>query len=205
MNSKKITVLCMIIVTLFVASFASKASAQTFEVNVVPSKEQIAIDEEVTVNVTVTGVTSPGIYSYELKLYYNTTLLNATGAELPSGHFLTPSLSPDNIYVVERGKIHYDEGYVGFAATLTGDEPGKTGSGTLGTVTFKGLVMGNSSLWIPAADLIFVDPEAAEIDSANYTNTPSAVEIVPEFALIALMVALMGMSAAAVVLKKKFK
>lgn len=205
MSSKKVTVLCMVIVTLFVASFASKASAQTFEVNVVPSTDQIAIDEEVIVNVTVAGVTTPGIYSFELKLYYNNTLLNATHAEMPTGHFLTPSLSPGNIFPVDPGTIVADEGYVSFAATLLGTEPGKTGSGTLVTVTFKGLAMGDSSLWLPDADLILVDPDAVPIDPENYTNTPSTVEIVPEFALIALTVALMGMSAAAVVLKKKLK
>jgi hypothetical protein len=113
------------------------------------------------------------VYSYELKLSYDNSMLEAVEAKIPDGHWLTPTLDPDNIYVVERGKIHSDEGYVGFAATLVGDEPGATGSGTIATVKFsitKAPTTGNltCSLELKPADFILVDPNATTIPQDQY-------------------------------------
>lgn len=205
MNTKNMIVPFIIIATFLLASSASSALAQAFAVTVVPSKNSIQLDEEVTVNVTVSNVPDPGLYSYELKLYYNKTLLNGTKAEAPDDHFLKPSLASGNIFWVDTGTINQSLGFVSFAVTLLGAEEGKTGSGTLVTVTFKGLAVGDSVLQLPSADLILVDGGTTPKEMTGYSNNPATVQVVPEFAVIAMMAILVAMSGAAVMLKKKLK
>lgn len=205
MNTKNIIVPFIVIATFFLASLASSVLAQTFAVTVVPSTNSIQLDEEVIVNVTVSNVPDPGLYSYELKLYYNNTLLNATKAEAPDDHFLKPSLSSTNIFWVDTGTINQSRGFVSFAVTLLGAEEGKLGSGRLVTVTFKGLAVGDSVLQLPSADLILVDGGTTPKEMTGYSNNPATVQIVPEFAVITMMAILVAMSGAAVMLKKKLK
>ena len=200
MKTRKVNVLLALIVTLFIASFASRALAQTPAVGIVTSKDSIALGEEVTVNVTVTNMPEPGLYSYELKLRYNNTLLNATAASIPTDHMLKPSLSPSNIFIVIPGEINQTQGIVSFAVTMLGAEPGKVGNGRLVTVTFEGLAMGNSTFEL--YDVILVD---ADTNSVETTLTPGTLEIVPEFAVIAMMAIFTAMSGVAVALRKKLK
>lgn len=200
MKTRKVNVLLTIIVTLFIASFASKAFAQTPTVGIVTSEDSIALGEEVTVNVTVTDMPAPGLYSYELKLRYNNTLLNATAASIPTDHMLKPSLSPSNIFIVIPGEINQTGGIVSFAVTMLGTEPGKLGSGRLVTVTFEGLAMGNSTFEL--YDVILVDGDTNPVET---TLTPGTLEIVPEFATIAMMAIFTAMSGVAVALRKKLK
>lgn len=204
MNTKKVSTLSMIILTLFIASAASKAAADSpiGSVNVVSSATTIGLGQTVTVNVTITNATTPGIYSYQLTLTYNNTVLNATNAEIPPDHMLKPATS-SNIFIVDPGTINQASGNVTFALTLLGSEAGKTGNGTLVTVTFTGLLTGNSTLDLPQADLIILDPDTNVI--TGYTIHPETVQVIPEFTIAVMLAALVTTSAAVVVLKKKRK
>lgn len=195
----------MIVVMLLFASLTSIAFAQKPKVGVTPATVDVQLGQEITVNITVTGMTAPGMYSYELVLHYNNTLLNATDSEIPPDQFLKPSLDPANIYVVLPGAINQTQGIVSFAVTLMMDEPGKTGSGTLGTVTFKGLAMGTANLVLPADELTLVDPDTNEIPQTSYDIASGVINIIPEFVLAILIAAFMMMSAAAVVLRKRLR
>jgi len=106
------------------------------------------------VNVSIADVPDPGVFSYEFKLYYNNTLLNATKAEIPPDHWLKPSLKPTYIFIVDPGTINQSQGYVSFAVTLLAPEPGKTGNGTLATVTFRAQETGGSNLTILSPILV---------------------------------------------------
>ena len=204
MSTRKVGMLGMIILTLFLASLASKgfAAATVGSVNVVPSATTVGLGQTVTVNVTISNVGAPGLFSYQLTLTYNNTLLNATTATIPVGHFLTPAVS-GNIFVVDPGTINQDSGNVTFAASLLGTEAGKTGNGTLVTVTFVGLLQGNSTLQLPDADLILIDSDVTTI--TGYTINSSTVQIIPEFTVAVMLAALMITSAAVVVLRKRQK
>jgi hypothetical protein len=48
----------------------------------------------ISVNVSISDVGEPGLYAYELKLYYDNTILEAIASELPEGHFLTQKTQP---------------------------------------------------------------------------------------------------------------
>jgi hypothetical protein len=204
MNTKKIGTLSMIILTLLITSFASKALAIATigSVNVVPSATTVGLGQTVTVNVTVTNATAPGIYSYQLTLTYNNTLLNATTATIPSDQMLKPSV-PANVFILDPGTINQTAGTVTFVLTLLGTELGKTGNGTLVTVTFTGLLQGNSTIDLPQADLILVDADTNTI--TGYGINPTTLQVVPEFMIAVMIAAMVISSAAMVVLKKKHK
>jgi hypothetical protein len=204
MNTKKVSMLSIIILTLFIGCFASKALADTTadSVNVISSATTVGLGQTVTVNVTVTNVTAPGLFSYQLTLTYNNTLLNATSATIPPDHMLKPA-TPSNIFIIDPGTINQTAGNVTFALTMLGAEAGKTGNGTLVTVTFTGLLQGNCTIDLPHADLILVDADTLEI--AVGTINPTTVQIIPEFTIAVMMAALVITSGAAVALKKKHK
>jgi hypothetical protein len=204
MNTKKVSMLSIIILTLFIGCFASKALADTTadSVNVISSATTVGLGQTVTVNVTVTNVTAPGLFSYQLTLTYNNTLLNATSATIPPDHMLKPA-TPSNIFIIDPGTINQTAGNVTFALTMLGAEAGKTGNGTLVTVTFTGLLQGNCTIDLPHADLILVDADTLEI--AVGTINPITVQIIPEFTIAVMMAALVITSGVAVALKKKHK
>jgi len=79
---------------------------------------------------------------------------------LPEGHFLTPTLDPASIFITTL-KIYQESGYVDVALTLLGEEPGKTGSGVLATITFN--VIGIGSCTLDISDSLFADPDINEI------------------------------------------
>jgi hypothetical protein len=167
----KRTTVGTVLALLFTSTFALVlgvpfAFGQGAKVGVSPPEVTTRLGREMTVNVTVTDVGEPGIYSYEFKLYYNQTLLTPTSASIPEDHFLKPS-KPANIFIVDPGTINQDQGFVSFAVTLLGDEPGKTGSGTLGTIVLKSNARGNTTLEI--RDLVLVDPSATPIPTTEYT------------------------------------
>lgn len=194
---------CVIILTLYFGSIA-RAMGQTATVGITPSATtNVYPGDEVTVNVTVTNMPSPGIYSYELKLYYNNTLLEVKNAEIPPDHMLKPTLKPGNIFIVDSGTDNQTEGYVMFAVTLLTDEPGKTGNGTLTTITFEGLARGTATLEI--RDIILVDPNAVKIPETDYNLQTGSITIIPEFTVAVLITAFLITSIAMVALRKKLK
>jgi len=100
-----------------------------------------------TVNINISNVEAPGLYGYDLKLYFNSALLNCTEAVLPADHFLAGGLE-----IIRE--INNTVGYVHLVVMLTGIVPGKTGSGILAKVTFSGIGIGTSSLEIKEVTLL---------------------------------------------------
>jgi len=104
-----------------------------------PSEISVAVGDVFTVNVTVTNVTD--LYAWQIKLFFDPTILNCTNAWYPDGHVFAGkeivSLEPviDNI-----------EGFVLYGCCLLGEEENFNGNGTLCQIQFRGISRGNSSL-----------------------------------------------------------
>ena len=131
------------------------------------STETTTVGDTFTVNVDVADFADPGVFAYQFRLYYDNTLLEGTAVVLPEGHFLTPTLDPASIFITTL-KIYQESGYVDVALTLLGEEPGKTGSGTLVTVTFE-IIKAPAAAEILSCDLelrdvIFADPDVQTIE-----------------------------------------
>ncbi len=124
-----------------------------------------------TISIKAVNFTEPGVFSYEFKLYYDNTMLEAVEASIPDGHWLTPA-TPTNIFKVDPGTINHTEGFVSFAVTLLGSEAGKTGDGTLTTIKFTITqappAEQNLSSTLELSDMILVDPEATAIPTDEY-------------------------------------
>lgn len=135
-----------------------------------------------SINITVSNVSPPGLWAYEFKLYYNKSLLAPVSAKIPVDHFLEPTLSPDDLFIIDPGTINQTEGTVSLAATLGGAEPGKTGSGILADLTFTTKAPGNSTLRIgglTSAEPKFVDGDGNIIPSYGYSLRDGYVQGLP--------------------------
>lgn len=200
MYTKKIAMLCVITLTLFIAPLtAPNAFAQAWSIGISPATQDVGIGETVTANITIADVGGLGLYSYQFEVYYNNTLLNGTDVVLPPNHFLKPS---NPILIFSLGPvINQTTGIVSFVVSLMGDEVGKTGSGTLATMTFTGLAVGTANLTIQNLILVYSDGTTFQ----DGTNNPGFISVIPEFSLIALMAVFGVMAAAAVKMKKKLK
>lgn len=203
MYPTKRSIMAVAVVLLMCIYFSvPKTLAQTASLNVETPSETINIDEELTVNITISDMPSPGVIGYELELHFDTTYLEAVSAGMPSGHFLEPE-NPTKIFIVRAGDINNTEGIVEFAAQLLPPEfpPGKTGSGIIGTVTFRGKAEGLASVTIQ--DVILVDPDANPIPEANYDINDGEITVIPEFSAVAMMLLLLAATSVVLFLKKK--
>ena len=179
----------LVLSILFVAS-AYPVWAATLSINVDPSYLEVNIGEKKSVYINITNVEEPGLYGYDLKLYFNKTLLNATDAFLPTGHFLTGGLE-----IIKE--VNNTLGYIQLVVMLTGIVPGKTGSGILANVTFSGIGIGVSSLEIK--EVMLLDPDGNEIP---FGTNPGVIKIIPEFASALIIFVFMTVTLTVVMLKK---
>ena len=167
-----------------------------------PVQNPVAVDDSFEVNIFIANMSSPGLFSYQLRLSYDCTLLEAVDAFIPEGHFLTP-MSPAKIFIVENGKIDNSLGKVSFALTLLNPEQGRTGDGVLATVKFKAIADGNVTLRLEDVKLVgpdacgytFEDPDPA---------TPNSFAV-PEFSSIVILVELLLFATLTIVIMKKAK
>jgi hypothetical protein len=141
---------------------------------------QTSVGATFTVSIKSADFAAPGVFSYQIKLLFDNTMLQATAAGLPTGHWLTPASSA-NIFVVDPGTINNTLGFVSFGVTLLGNEAGKTGGGTIATVTFSitaspsagGSLTSSINLGTGGVDTLLVDPNAVEIPASTYDLVPA--------------------------------
>ncbi|RLG19843.1 hypothetical protein DRN74_06320, partial [Candidatus Micrarchaeota archaeon] len=165
---RKFSIIALILLlSLNVAALSTRGQERP-KVFVVPkdnvfSTETTFVGDTFSINISTSGWEAPGLYSYELKLFFDPELLSAIEAVYPPGHFLPP---PNFEVPIE---INAEEGYVLFGVTKLGDVPGSTGSGVLGSITFqiaKAPPTARSvSCDLTIGDIIFLDP-----DGNTYTD-----------------------------------
>jgi len=125
-----------------VLSIITSANPARPSIYIDPQNVRADINAVFSINVSISEITN--LFSYELRLKYDSTILNCTHAEIRPGTFLA---SNDNV-TVQNGEIHQDEGYVGFVYGLRAPEEPRNGSGVLGTITFQVSKKGECSLEI---------------------------------------------------------
>lgn len=109
----------------------------TVQVN--PSNVTAKISETFTINATVANVTD--LYSWQIKLYFNTTVLNCTEAWYPSDHVFA-----GKNFVSVDPSINNTAGYIVYGSTLIGSELGFNGTGTLCQIEFNATGTGETAL-----------------------------------------------------------
>jgi len=155
-----------------------KASPEQPKIYVDPELNEFStittsVGDEFTISVMAADWSEPGVFSYQFKLSYNNTMLEAVAAVIPDGHWFTPTSGvPPGIFIVDPGTINHEEGFVSFGVTLLAPETGKTGSGTIVTITLRITTAPatgqNISSSLELKELILADPEANQIPSEQY-------------------------------------
>jgi len=117
-----------------------------------PSETSIANGSDFTVAVDVN--TNAGFYAYDVKLYYDNSILYAESVD-SSGSFLTANTeNPFNDIKIEEGKITVVSSRTGKEAVI--------GRGTLFTVTFRAIATGDSEITFGKADTGIVVSDTIE-------------------------------------------
>jgi hypothetical protein len=157
-------------------TLVSAAQAQTAPVvSLVATPNPVAVGGAVSVDVMISDVVD--LYAYQFTLSFDPAVLQATGGTegsfLAAGGttFYVPG-TPDNTL----GTVSFTVG------TLLGMLPGVSGSGTLATLSFDALALGDSVLSL--SDVVLLDSELADLP---FQATGTSVQVVPEPATWLLM------------------
>jgi hypothetical protein len=132
----------VLVVVLVFPLLTHRVEAQTTVVSIEPERVKTALSAVFTVDINISDVTD--LYGYEMMLWFKNSLLQATKAERPVGHFLTP-VDPDKMFVAKweiKNDYNSTHGRIWLSAILLIPEVGKTGSGILVRLTFKGIKEG---------------------------------------------------------------
>jgi hypothetical protein len=124
--------------------------AQTTALSVNP-KFSSSRESEFTIRVSIDHVTN--LYGFQLKLGYNTTILDIVQVDIQ------PFLKKPTY--VAANETHEDEGWYSLAIASYPPASAKNGSGTLVTITFKVMSLGNCTLHL--YDITLANSKAEEI------------------------------------------
>jgi hypothetical protein len=182
----------MMLITFAMALTPHAKAADGTVVSVLPASVDIAaVDSTQTVDINVTDV--PGLFGYEMKIWYLKTIVNVTvgGVVRPAGHFLEP-IDPSNLFQAKwQYNYNYNDthGMLWLSIALLAPETARSGSGILVRITFKGIAVGSTSVVInypgfayPAKLSTALSPPTA----IPCTATDATINVIPEF-LIALL------------------
>jgi hypothetical protein len=174
----------LLTVPLRVAMMADAGSTRVFLDP--PSQTVGAIGDSFTVNVSIADVSN--ICGYELKLYYNSTVMNGT-APLIEGSFLKSGGT--TVFWPVRFTDHYNDSTHGVVWIDCTRWPasGVNGSGVLFTIKFKSLTSGDS-VPLHLTDLALSDPNSSPIPCEV---SDGVITVVPEFtSTVAVLSLLIG-------------
>jgi len=202
---KKTLLLLLLICALNTANSILKVNANpTTTVSILPPTVTInAPGENVTVDLNITDVTN--LYAYEIKIWYLNSIVNATKAERPPGHFMEPS-DPANQFIPKweiKNNFNATHGRIWLGFTLLAPEPAKSGSGILARITFVGLSEGSTPIILnnyPGAQgpVKLADNTGAPIP---HTAQNGEITVIPEFPSMVIPFILMLAFTAAYTLK----
>jgi len=162
--------------------------AQTTQIKAIAPAGPITVPEQFSVDINVTDVTD--LFSWQTKLYYNSTVLRWINATLPPGHAFDGQLffSPDPVNLSDSGGT-----YILYTASLTSGESLFSGIGILCRIYFEAQVAGVSLLnfsrplgpdgetWLSKYDLnfdiLFAAVDGSVTAQGADTRAPTAISI----------------------------
>lgn len=173
-----LTLMLGLIVLYLVLSASSQVSSPTV-VKAQPSKNDPRVGETLTVNVTISNVEN--LYSLDVILHWNASVLQFLNAELRLGVESSPyGVLHEEIYIIENSatQAEYE-----LAATSVGPAPSFNGSGTIALVTFNVTSIGHADLQLESE--LADHPLSGEIaNPIAHSDVADSVDTVPEFSSI---------------------
>jgi hypothetical protein len=153
-----------------------------------PTQTVGAVGDHFFVNVSISDVSN--LYGYELKIYYNSTIMNGTSAT--EGSFLRGGGPTFWDLANFTDDYNSTEGVLYVADLLTAQVSGVSGGGVLARIEFKSVALGNCVLHLEDVELS--DPTSSQI---SHADSDGAVTVVPELTptgafLIVIITSLFG-------------
>lgn len=130
----------------------------TFSIS--PSETSISNGSEFTIDVDID--TNTGLYAYYVEIIYDDSILYAESTE-NSGKFLASDAEKPIKNTIGDGKIIFSD-------TRIGAQDGVTGKGTLFTITFRAISLGNSTITFGKADAGIISGNTIEKPDKTETN-----------------------------------
>lgn len=160
--------------------FPLASASSLIEVSVSPQSSSVSVGQSFSVNITIANFPSPGLFSYQFSLYYDSAILQCIAVQIPSDYFLKPT-NPSNIFIVDPGTINQSAGCVTFVLTLLGNELGKTGSGVLASVQFTGLAAGISLFEL--RDVHLMNSNSSQFPTDQYSLRQGSIKVVQQISI----------------------
>jgi len=165
----KALALCLLIGIAFLASLGFRmplADAQTATMRVVPSSASANVGDTVTFSVIIENV--EGMFGYQFRLYWNTSILESTQWNYTSKTWIqNPSTPPSqwgsNFFVAANTIMDMPSGKSQYYLVVTAMPPAAPVSGTFNVATLNFRVIGEGSTLLDLTDTIVADQFANPI------------------------------------------
>lgn len=127
----------------------------------------------ITLTLAVTDVAD--LFGYELKTYYNNTVLSATQLTRPEGNFLEPRINQGNQFIPKwetKNDFNATHGRIWLSLTLLSSETARSGSGPLARITFQILNTGDTAITMEETKLADKSGNAIthELQNSYFSN-----------------------------------
>lgn len=193
-NLRKILITTVMLQLFAMALTATVKAAPDPVVSVMPATVSIPnVGDTATVDINITGVATPNLYAYEIKVWFLNSILNCTAANVtrPAGHFLQP-VDPLNQNVVRwevNATYNATHGRIWVAFTLLNPELGRSGDGILFRIAFTGVGAGTTPIILNNQPGTNGPVKLAGDDASQivHTATDGSIEVIPEFPIFMLL------------------
>lgn len=101
----------------------------------------------ITLTLAVTDVAD--LFGYEVKIYYNKTVLSANQLTRPTGNFLEPRINQGNQFILKweiKNDFNATHGRIWLSLTLLSPETARSGSVPLARIIFQILSTGDTAI-----------------------------------------------------------
>jgi hypothetical protein len=141
-------------------------------------------DGTYSANITVSNVTD--LYAWNIGLYYQSSVLNATQAV--EGPFLKAG-GAEPLFILANFTDRYNStnGYILMSCARPYPFLGINGSGTLATVTFKAIGTGSTVMHIDTSGQFVTELDDSNGNPMPYTAIDGLVNVIPEFPSLAIL------------------
>jgi hypothetical protein len=194
----------LLLALLSVCTVAS-TSAQTNTVNAQASQSELYVDDTLTVTIKIEN--AQDLYGVDVTLDWNSQILQIQSATPMLGVESNPEgvLHESTAYPIDIEDNTQSAGQYHLLATSTGSTtPSFSGSGTIATITFKILSVGDADLQLDA-ELATRGSDGSVNLVEPTTSVDPVIAVVPEFPQIALVVGLLVAATATVVLATRMQ
>src|SRR4030042_3862233 len=187
-NLKKFLKIAALTLIALAIALIAPVKAQITNVAILPATITIpSVGAEESADLNITDVTN--LYAYEIMIWFDKFVVNATNVTRPAGHFMEPQIDPGNQFVLAwqiNNNFNATHGRIYLGFTLLNPEVARNGSGILARIFFKGLTINSTTIVLndypgELGPVKLGGREGLEVTKIAHTATGGSINVVPEF------------------------